>query len=62
MIDFLPKLLEDEQLKFKFVDQPEIEAIIVDPLIILPVVDEKVGKKIPGILAYPIKDVDIIRV
>ena len=53
--------MEEEWLKFKFVEQQELDNIIVDPLIVLPVLDEKVGRRVPPSLIYPVKDIEILR-
>lgn len=53
--------MEEEWHKFKFVEQSELDNIIVDPLIVLPVLDEKVGRRIPPALIHSVKDIDILR-
>jgi len=55
------ELVEDEWAKFKFVDSSELELALFSPLIILPALDDKVGRKIPSYLQHPQKDVDIAR-
>jgi hypothetical protein len=59
--EILPELMEEEWLKFKFVDQQEIENIIADPIVMLPVIDEKIGRRAPAALLMPLKDIDILR-
>jgi hypothetical protein len=39
--------MEEEWLKFKFVESQEIENVINEPLIMLPSIDEKFVKRIP---------------
>ena len=60
--EIIPDMLEEEWIKFKFVEQQEIESIITDPIIILPVLDDKIGRKLPPALLFPIKDSEILRV
>ncbi|CDW77693.1 UNKNOWN [Stylonychia lemnae] len=57
----LPEMIEEEWLKFKFVEQSEIENLISDPLIMLPSIDDKSVRKMPQALSYPIKEMEIIR-
>ncbi len=48
MAELLPELLEDEWSKFKFADQQnEIEPLLDEPLIMVPGLDEKMGKRVP---------------
>jgi hypothetical protein len=61
MSEIMPEIMEEEWSKFKFVDQHEMEQIAFSNLIVLPVLDEKVGRKIPLNLVYPSKDVDMAR-
>eukprot|EP00347_Sterkiella_histriomuscorum_P015039 403358539 len=59
--EILPEFFEEEWMKFKFVEQQEIDNLITDPLIMLPTLDEKQLKRIPNALMYPSKDHEIIR-
>ena len=53
--------MDEEWSKFKFVEPKEIDQIINDPLVMLPVLDEKVGRRIPQAFIHPVKDVEILR-
>lgn len=53
--------MDDEWQKFKFLDLPEMESVLLSPLIVLPVLDDKVGRKIPPSLIYPQKDLEMAR-
>ena len=55
------EVIEDEWLKFKFTDSQELDQALFSPLIVLPVLDDKVGRKIPSNLLYPTKDLDVAR-
>lgn len=46
-MEILPELMEEEWMKFKFVEQQEIDNIIIEPLIMMPTLDEKLHKRIP---------------
>ena len=51
--EVLPDLMEEEWANFKLVEPKEIEVIIGDALTMLPVLDAKVGRKIPAPLVLP---------
>ena len=59
--ELLPELLEEEWSKFKFADfQNDIDALLDDPIVIIPGLDERLVRKVPQALVYPVKEIDIM--
>lgn len=61
-MDLVPDLLDEEWQRSQTPQPQEIEKLLGEPLIMVPVIDEKNGKgKVPQSLLLQVKDVDIVR-
>ena len=62
MAECLPELLEEEWAKFRFAEQQtEIEPLLDEPLLMVPVIDEKTTRRVPHQLLHVTKDLDLVK-
>ncbi|TNV84769.1 hypothetical protein FGO68_gene16079 [Halteria grandinella] len=61
--EMVPEIIEEEWARFRFSEQlSEIEPLLEEPLLIVPVIDEKQAKRaIPQQLLLQIKDIEVVR-